>query len=84
MKLTLKERLVRWLAKQEAWVASGEIQRVVALNTTYSPQNVGRRLRELENEGVLEVRYERGHAHYRVKQKSVESDIALFGFELTH
>ena len=27
--------------------------------TTYTPQNVGRRLRELENEGELEVRYEK-------------------------
>jgi hypothetical protein len=30
-----------------------------------TPQNVGRRLRELENEGVVEVKYVKGHAHYR-------------------
>ena len=36
-----------------------------AEKTDYTPQNVGRRLRELENEGVVEVKYVRGHAFYR-------------------
>ena len=31
----------------------------------YTPQNVGRRMRELENENVVEVRYEKNHAYYR-------------------
>jgi DNA-binding transcriptional ArsR family regulator len=62
---TLKTRLLRWLRNQAGWIPSGELQRIVAQSTTYSPQNVGRRLRELENEGLIEVKYERGHAHYR-------------------
>jgi DNA-binding transcriptional ArsR family regulator len=47
--------------------ASGNIQRMVAVKTSYTPQNVGRRLRELENEGFIEVKYERNHAYYRFK-----------------
>jgi DNA-binding transcriptional ArsR family regulator len=64
-RLTLKDRLLKWLRTHPGWIPSVELQRIVALNTTYSPQNVGRRLRELENEHLVEVKYERGHAHYR-------------------
>lgn len=70
MKLSLKERLVRYMLKRHTeWVPSGEIQRIVAQYTEYTPQNVGRRLRELENDGTLEVKYVDNHAHYRAKQK---------------
>ena len=65
--MTLKERLERYLRNHHGWIASGELQRIVAEQTSYSPQNVGRRLRELENEGVLEVQYRKGHAWYRAK-----------------
>jgi hypothetical protein len=39
--------------------ASADLQRIVAAKTEYTPQNVGRRSRELENEGMVEVRYVR-------------------------
>jgi len=52
------------------WIASGDLQRIVIQATRYTPQNVGRRLRELENEGVLEVEYRKGHAWYRLKDPS--------------
>jgi len=68
-RLTLKERLLKWLRAHPGWMPSGELQRIVALNTTYSPQNVGRRLRELENANLVEVKYHRGHAHYRIKDQ---------------
>ena len=61
----LKQRLLDYLRRQNgSSVASGELQRLVASRTTYSPQNVGRRLRELENEGKVKVTYIKGHAHY--------------------
>jgi DNA-binding transcriptional ArsR family regulator len=68
-RLALKDRLASYLKRHysQTWMASGELQRIVAASTSYSPQNVGRRLRELENEGTVEVRYERGHAFYRYK-----------------
>ena len=64
---SLKDRLARFLKANYAdrWIASGDLQRIVAEKTTYSPQNVGRRMRELENEGIVEVKYVRGHAYYR-------------------
>lgn len=66
---SLKDRLASYLKRNysQAFIASGELQRIVAEKTKYTPQNVGRRLRELENEGVVEVRYEKNHAFYRYK-----------------
>lgn len=70
MTKSLKERLTAYMLKRHTeWIPSGELQRIVAKFTTYTPQNVGRRLRELENEGVLEVKYVDNHAHYRAKPK---------------
>jgi hypothetical protein len=69
MKTPLKLRLLTFLRTYytERWIASAELQRKVAATTRYTPQNVGRRLRELENEKLVEVRYIRGHAHYRAR-----------------
>ena len=67
--LALKQRLSRYPQTyySERFIASGELQRIVAASTSYSPQNVGRRLRELENEGLIEVKHLRNRAHYRFK-----------------
>lgn len=67
--LSLQERLLRWLKAHPGFHASGDLQRLVMQHTTYTAQNVGRRLRELENEGKIEVRYEKSHAHYRAIAK---------------
>ena len=66
---SLKDRLASFLKRNysQTWIASGDLQRIVAEKTDYMPQNVGRRLRELENEGVVEVKYVRNHAHYKFK-----------------
>ncbi len=66
---SLKERLASYLKRNysQTWIASGDLQRIVAEKTKYTPQNVGRRMRELENEGAVEVRYEKNHAYYRFK-----------------
>ena len=66
--LSLKERLYRYLLKQHGFVASGDLQRIVAERTTYSPQNVGRRLRELVESGDLVVKYIKGHAWYKANE----------------
>lgn len=66
--MTLKSRLYQYFLKNHTlWIPSGEIQRLVMEKTNYTPSNASRRLRELENEGKLEVKLLRGHAHYRVK-----------------
>lgn len=68
MRETLKERLLRYLKKCNEWVPSGEIQRIVANKTTYTPRTTVRRLQELAESGALEVKMVRGHAHYKFKQ----------------
>jgi DNA-binding transcriptional ArsR family regulator len=65
--MSLKDRLARLLKNQPGFVASGDIQRIASEKTSYTPSNVSRRLRELENANVVEVRYEKGHAYYRYR-----------------
>lgn len=68
--MTLRERLKIYFQKHpNIWIASGSIQRLVVDKTSYTPSNASRRLRELENDNFLEVKYEKGHAFYRLKQK---------------
>jgi hypothetical protein len=49
--------------------ASGCIQRLASEKPSYTPSNVSRRLRELHDEGGLEVQIRHGHALHRVAQK---------------
>lgn len=65
MTLSLRDRLLRWLRNNPGYHASGDLQKLVAETTTYTPSNVSRRLRELENEKLIQVRYVKNHAHYR-------------------
>jgi hypothetical protein len=74
--MTLKERLERYLRNNHGWIASGDLQRLVMEKTSYTPQNVGCRLRELAEEGKLEVMYVRNHAHYRSAQKPAQLESA--------
>jgi hypothetical protein len=41
---------------------------MVSEKTTYTASNTSRRLRELQNDGILEVEYRRGHAFYRFNE----------------
>lgn len=68
--MSLKDRLLRYLTKKQHWIASGDLQRLVTEKTTYTAQNTGRRLRELQNEGEIEVKYVKGHAWYKLAEKT--------------
>jgi hypothetical protein len=72
--LSLKQRLAKWFVNNPGWHASGDVQRMVMAKTSYAPANVSRRLRELENEGELEVRYEKNHAHYRHREQVTQEE----------
>lgn len=81
--LSLKQRLVRYFEKQpEVWVSSGSLQKLVGQLTTYTPSNVSRRLRELKNEGTLEVELRNNHAWYRLKQKETYEEMNRKSLEL--
>lgn len=65
--LSLKERLVRYMQKRHSeFVASGDLQRLVAQHTSYTPRTTVRRLEELAAAGELEVEYRKGHSWYRI------------------
>lgn len=76
-RLALKNRLANYLRRHHGWISSGDLQRIAAERTSYSPQNVGR-LRELENQGVIEVEYRKGHAWYRGKERSSAAQLEWF------
>ncbi len=67
-KLPLKSRLLSYLQKRPTeWVAKGalaDLARASELRAT--GEATGRRLRELHEAEELEVKYERGHAFYRI------------------
>lgn len=66
MTRTCSQRCVDYLKRHHGeWVASGHIQRIGAQNSTYTPSNISRRLRELAQTGEIEVEIRKGHAHYR-------------------
>jgi DNA-binding transcriptional ArsR family regulator len=67
--MTLTERLARYMRNHHGWIAKAQLQDLVRKKTNYTAENVGRRLRELENDGVLEVSYRGRHAFYRLKEK---------------
>lgn len=50
-------------------VASGELQRLTMEHAGQTPRTAVRRLQELSEEGVLEVIYLKGHAHYKFKKQ---------------
>lgn len=68
-KMSLRDRLLKYLQKQHGWVASGDLQRLVVAHTSYTPRTAVRRLEELAEEGELEVEYRKGHAFYRAAIK---------------
>lgn len=81
-KLTLKTRLLDWLKRHPGFHASGDLQKLVMQYTTYTAQNVGRRLRELENEGEVEVSYRRGHAYYQARTAAQSPSLEVWFNEL--
>lgn len=81
MKLALKDRLTAYLKKCNEWVPSGEIQRIVMNKTTYTPRTTVRRLQELAESGVLEVKMVRGHAHYRFNLGHYTPEKSLVAFD---
>lgn len=83
MKLSLTDRLARYCRNNPGWIASGHLQRL-ALEKGYTAQNAGRRLRELVEDGVLEVEYRkpRNHAYYRAcTMRTTEVQCSTYGKE---
>jgi hypothetical protein len=67
--MTFKERLARYMRNNHGWIAKGQLEDFVRAKTSYAVENTGRRSRELEIDGVLEVQIRKGHAYYRLAQK---------------
>lgn len=71
---TLRNRLIRYFKNNPtSIVASGDIQRMVANKTTYTPRTAVRRLEELANEGILNIKMVKGHAWYHLASKTSQN-----------
>lgn len=66
--IPLKDRLIRFLKKTHGWVPGIELQRLTMKFANQTGKTASRRLQEAVNEGLLEVRYVKGAAQYRVKE----------------
>src|SRR4051794_28904927 len=69
----LKPQFLKFLAANPGFQASAAIQRMEWRDhhgKLASAQNVGRRLRELVNEGKLLVKYRKNHAYYSIAEAS--------------
>lgn len=73
MKPSLQQRILNYLTARKGWINSGEIERL-ALGAGYKSSNSGRRCRELQNDGLLEVEYRHGIAWYRAKEKQTAEE----------
>jgi hypothetical protein len=76
--VALKDRIRRYLLKSHGWAPKGVICDLARERVGATGEHTGRRLRELENEGVLEVEYRKGHAWYRAKVDPVKAQLAWF------
>lgn len=64
-KVSLKKRILEYLRKGNDWVNGGTLERL-AESSGYKASNASRRARELENEGLIERKVEKGE-NSRVK-----------------
>jgi hypothetical protein len=67
----------RWLLKQPfplnltvpGWIPKATFVRLALANVGATGEHTGRLLRELENEGVLEVQYRKGHVTIGISRR---------------
>jgi hypothetical protein len=80
--MTLRDRLYRYLLKNHGYVSKGALEKLVMQHTTYTADNTGRRLRELAEEGLLEVDIRDGHAWYKAKPPKSTEELRLEGLRM--
>ena len=61
--------MARYLRNNHGWIAKGQLCDLARDKTGATGEHTGRRLRELTEDGILEVQYRKGHAFYRVVPK---------------
>jgi hypothetical protein len=84
---SIKKQLYRFLRQNPSWHAKGSLERMEWRKkdgTTATPDNIGRRLRELAQEGKLEVEQRKNHDWYAIpstaaKPKTVTINITEDG-----
>lgn len=75
--MTLRDRLVRYLQNNPGFIAKGTLEELVVTKTNFTADNCGRRLRELAEEKIIEVKQIKNHAHYRISQEKTPEQLRL-------
>lgn len=68
MKITIKNKILSYLTEHPGWVYGGIIEDFIRQTDGHKASNASRRCRELEDEGKIDRRIERGVVQYRIKQ----------------
>jgi len=61
--------LLRFLQRNHGYFHKEELIRIAKQHTNYSSENIGRRLRELEEDGLIKPEYQKGQVWYAAKPK---------------
>ena len=63
--ISLKDRITKYVYNHDGWVHKGKLGRMAVVEWGYENENMGRRCRELVNEGIFERRIEKGCVEYK-------------------
>ena len=66
-KLSLRERLLKYLLRQHGFISSRQIQEVVMHESKYLPRTAVRRLEEMVEDGLLDVEIRGKVAWYKAR-----------------
>ena len=68
MKQTVKNSILSYLSEKPDWVYGGTLEKAIGEIAKCKQSNVGRRCRELQDEGKIERRIKDGVVQYRLTQ----------------
>lgn len=68
METSIKQFIIRKAESYGSWFFAGQMEDYIRQETSAMASNASRRMRELENEGILEKRYKKLDSGVRVVQ----------------
>ena len=82
-KIPLKKRILAYFMKRHTdWIASNEVQKLVAQYTNATPRAAVRRMQELCESGDLQRKLVKNHAFYRAKPKVDRKEVQKAGLDM--
>lgn len=68
--MTCKQEILNILSEERNYIPKGLLCQIMySRGNSYIGETVGRKAREMETEGLIEVTYINGHSNYRIKRR---------------